>query len=131
MKKYNLINIPTFSDDRGILSVLEEETVIPFKPKRLFYIQKVPRNEERGNHANIYTQFLMVAIQGSVLIHVEDKNNKKDFLLNNPSKGLFLDSMTWKSMKNFSKDAILLVIANTNYSESDYITNYKEFKEKA
>lgn len=130
MKSYKIIDVPVFVDERGALCVMEEGASLPFRPRRVFCIQNVPANEERGHHANINTKFLIVAVRGSVLIHAEDRYGVKDFVLDSPTKGLFLDAMTWKVMKDFSSDAMLLLIADTKYAKADYITKYEEFKER-
>lgn len=114
-------------DDRGALVVIEGEKNIPFNIKRLFYIYGVNDNKSRGNHANIDSEFVMVALNGSVNVHVDDGYKKYDYTLNDPKKGLYLSKLTWKCMDNFSKDAILLVIANTHYNKEEYINDYDEF----
>ncbi len=35
--------------------------------------------------------------------------------------------MMWREMRNFSPNAVLMVLADTNYDEADYIRNYDEF----
>ena len=130
MKECKLINLPNFNDQHGKMTVLEADMALPFSPKRAFFIYDVPKNQTRGNHANIKTKFVMVAINGSVDIIVSNGFNQKTFTLNDPTKGLFLDSNTWKTMKNFSKNAVLLIIADTKYDKTEYITDYAEFKER-
>lgn len=48
-----------------------------------------------------------------------------------PSKGLLIEGFVWREMKEFSKDAVLLVVASEHYDESDYIRDYEEFKKTA
>ncbi|MBX1250573.1 WxcM-like domain-containing protein, partial [Campylobacter jejuni] len=54
---------------------------------------------------------------------------KQKIILNNKTKGLYIDKMIWKQMYNFSKDCILLVLTNTYYDEKEYIYDYKYFCE--
>ena len=42
--------------------------------------------------------------------------------------GLYLPTMLWKEMYEFSKDAILLVLTNEHYDPSEYIRDYEEYK---
>ena len=130
MKKIELIDIPNFSDSRGKISILETGSSLPFKPERIFFIYKVPDDQIRGEHANINTKFILIAIHGSITIEADDGNNKQTFILNSPNQGLFLDSGTWKVMKNFKDDAVLIAIANTKYDKNEYITDYSKFKKR-
>lgn len=130
MKECKLINLPNFGDQRGKMTVLEANVALPFLPKRAFFVYDVPKDQVRGEHANIKTKFVMVAIKGSVDIVVSNGLEQETFTLDSPTKGLFLDSNTWKTMKNFSENAILLIIANTKYDKTEYITDFTEFKER-
>ncbi len=46
-----LVNLPKFLDVRGNLSFIEEETHLPFKIRRVYWIYDVPGGEHRGGHA--------------------------------------------------------------------------------
>jgi len=113
-----LINIPTFSDDRGNLTVLDE--AIPFQIKRLFYIYGVD-NSARGGHRHHETVQAAICIQGRCTIINDDGDNIEHIELDKPSKCLILETKDWHVMTNFSADAILLVLASTNFDASDYI----------
>jgi dTDP-4-dehydrorhamnose 3,5-epimerase-like enzyme len=113
-----LINIPTFSDERGNLTVLDE--AIPFQIKRLFYIYGVD-NSARGGHRHHQTTQAAICIQGRCTIINHDGKTLEHIELNEPKKCLILETKDWHIMTNFSPDAILLVLANTNFDASDYI----------
>ena len=130
MKECKIINLPNFGDARGKMTVLEAGATLPFHPQRAFFIYDVPANQTRGEHANLKTKFVIIAVKGSVEILVSNGRDEECFTLNNPTKGLFIDSKTWKTMKNFSQDAVLLIIANTKYDQNEYIRNYEEFKKR-
>jgi hypothetical protein len=42
-------------------------------------------------------------------------------------KGYFLPAGYWRELKNFTSDAICLVLASEHYEENDYIHFYDEF----
>lgn len=113
-----LIEIKTFSDDRGHLSVLERN--IPFDIKRVFYIYGVD-NSVRGNHRHHKTIQGVICISGSCIIVNDNGNDKEEFILDKPNKCLFLYPEDYHYMHNFSKDAILLVLASENFDPNDYI----------
>jgi len=48
-------------------------------------------------------------------------------LLDTPHKGLVIEDMIWREMYDFSKDCVLMVLADDYYDESDYIRDYDEF----
>jgi len=50
--------------------------------------------------------------------------------LNRPRMGLYLSSMVWKDMYEFSPDSVLLVMASEHYDGAEYIRNYDDFKKE-
>ncbi|EAK2175848.1 WxcM-like domain-containing protein, partial [Campylobacter jejuni] len=83
----------------------------------------------RGDHANLNSEFIFIALNGSCEILIDDGQTKQKIILNDKTKGLYIDKMIWKQMYNFSKDCILLVLTNTYYDEKEYIYDYKYFCE--
>jgi hypothetical protein len=73
-----LIDITTFSDMRGHLSVLEKN--IPFDIKRVFYIYGVD-NSTRGNHRHHKTIQAAICISGSCKISNDNGLEKEEFIL--------------------------------------------------
>lgn len=98
---------------------------ILFDVKRVFYMYDVVR--DRGFHAHKETRQVLIAISGSCEIVLKDGKEEKSILLDNPYNGLFVDRMIWNEMHNFSKDCILVVLADTYYDESEYIRDYDEY----
>jgi hypothetical protein len=72
-----LINLPKFLDQRGNLSFIEEDTQLPFKIKRVYWIYDVPGGEHRGGHAFRETEEMIVALSGS--FDVVLNNGEKEF----------------------------------------------------
>ncbi len=127
--KFRLINLKFLGDERGKLAAFEKNTNVPFDVKRVFYIWGTTNDCSRGCHANKESEFLLVTINGSCYIKVNDGRNSDVFILDTPSKALYLDKMVWKEMYNFSPDAILLILSNEKYNENEYIRDYKKFLE--
>jgi len=121
-----IIDIRKYSDNRGYLSVIEEEIDVPFEFKRVYYLYNVPETA-RGAHAHKTLQQLLVATSGSVHVTLDDGLEKKTFVLDKPWKGLMVVPGLWRDMDNFSGGAVLMVLASEHYDESDYIRNYNEF----
>lgn len=113
-----LIQISTFSNHRGNLSVLEKN--IPFDIKRVFYIYGVD-DSIRGNHRHHKTIQAAICIAGSCTISNDNGIEKEHFILDTPNKCLLLFPEDFHSMHHFSKDAILLVLASEYFDKEDYI----------
>ena len=115
-----LINIPTFTDERGSLSVIED--IIEFKIRRVYYIYNFT-NLERGMHRHKKTIQLAVSINGSCTIYC--RNNKDgeitQFVLDSPNQALLLNPEDFHWMSQFSSDCVLLVLASEPYDPKDYI----------
>lgn len=111
----------------GELSIIEEERTVPFSIKRVYYISKVPENTRRGFHAHKTLQQVLVCVQGSCKIMLDDGKEKMDISMTQSGKGLLIDSCIWREMYDFTEDAVLLVLASAYYDESDYIRDYDTF----
>jgi len=128
MKSGKRFEFPPVHDKRGNLSFIEGEKHIPFKIQRIYYLYDVPGGEERGGHAHRILQQVLIALSGSFDLILDDGfGEKRRFHLNRPSFGIFVGSMTWREMDNFSSGSVCLVLASERYDESDYIRDYAEF----
>ena len=124
-----IIDIPSVisPESMGSLSVVENE-VIPFSIKRVYYLYDVPKNGKRGGHAHKNLFQVLIAVNGSFEVLLDDGFNKKIIILNRPDVGLYIPNGIWREMNNFSKNSVCLVLASESYDEEDYIRNYEDFK---
>ena len=111
------IDLPTFSDNRGSLTVIEK--IIPFGIKRCYYIYNV--SSKRGGHRHHKSIQALIVLNGSCEIYVNNGKEEKTFLLDSPNKCLIIEPQDWHTMDKFSKDSILLVFASEYYDVNDYI----------
>lgn len=114
----HLIDLKTFTDKRGNLTVVEN--VLPFNIKRVFYIYGVD-DSVRGGHRHHKTRQAAICIKGRCKIYNNDGYEKATYQLNRPSKCLILEPDDWHRMYDFSKNAILMVLASENFDNKDYI----------
>nr|WP_156789906.1 FdtA/QdtA family cupin domain-containing protein [Lachnoanaerobaculum sp. ICM7] len=131
MNKVKMLSFKQNGDDRGHLVVIEGNKDVPFDIKRIFYIYGSDPNVIRGQHANRETEFVLVNVAGKSKVKVYDgKGNEAIFILNRPHTGIYLPTMVWKDMYDFSEDSVLLVLASEAYNPNEYIRNYDEFVEE-
>ena len=127
MSLVKLVDLPSFGDDRGGFVAIESSQSIPFEIKRLYYIFNTSGNKSRGFHAHINLKQIAVCVKGSCRFILDDGFHREEIILNSPTQGLMIESLTWREMHDFSEDCVLLVLANSHYDENDYIRNYDEF----
>jgi dTDP-4-dehydrorhamnose 3,5-epimerase-like enzyme len=113
-----IIDLKTFTDSRGNLTVIEK--VLPFEIKRIFYIYGVDESV-RGGHRHHNTIQAAICIKGKCTIYNNDSENEEIFHLDKPSKCLIIEPSDWHKMYDFSSDAILMVLASEAFDEIDYI----------
>ncbi len=122
-----MIELPKISDPRGNLTFIEGGNHIPFDIKRVYYLYDVPGGAERGGHAHKNLHQLIVAMSGSFDVVLDDGLNKKRYHLNRSYQGLYVCSMIWRELDNFSSGSVCMVLASNNYDEDDYYRNYESF----
>ncbi|NNG81654.1 FdtA/QdtA family cupin domain-containing protein [Acinetobacter sp. ANC 5378] len=127
MSLVKLIDLSSFSDDRGGFVVIESGQTISFEVKRLYYIFNTSGNKPRGFHAHIDLKQIAICVNGSCRFILDDGLQREEVILNSPTKGLMIERLTWREMHDFSEDCVLLVLASSHYDETDYIRNYDEF----
>ena len=123
-----IINLPKIIDERGNLSIIEENKDIPFDIKRTYWIYDVPGGETRGGHAYIKNQEFIVALSGSFDVLLDNGEEVKTFSLNRSYYGLYVPNGVWRQMLNFSTNSLALVLASTHFDLLDYIYDYDLFK---
>ncbi|BAJ01453.1 sugar 3,4-ketoisomerase [Shewanella violacea] len=127
MSLIKIIDFKSLGDERGDLVSLEGNKDIPFDIKRVYYIFGTESSVSRGFHAHKNLQQVAICVKGSCKIILDDGNIREDVILNSPFKGLYINSMKWREMHDFSEDCVLMVLASSFYDEADYIRDYQEF----
>lgn len=122
-----LINLPKIEDPRGNLTFIEEESHIPFKISRVYWIYDVPGGEKRGGHAFKAQNEFVVALSGSFDVIINDGKNEERYHLNRSYFGLYIPNSLWRHMENFSTNAVVMVLSSTVYDGSDYIRDFKNY----
>ena len=128
-EQIRILDFPDLGDERGNLVVVEGGQAIPFDIKRIFYIYGSDTEVVRGSHANLRSEFVMINVSGTSKVKVDNGHEQRILELNRPRMGLYLKSMVWKEMYDFSQDSVLLVLSNEHYDPNEYIRDYKTYLE--
>ena len=122
-----IYNLPYVNDMRGNLSVIEFENILPFIPKRSFWVFNVPGKHVRGEHAHKDLEEFLICVNGSCSVVLDDGLSRQEILLDQPNKGLYIPPLVWSIQYKHSEDCVLIVFASEKYDSNDYIREYDEF----
>lgn len=127
IEQCRMIELPKVSDPRGNLSFIEGGKHIPFEIKRVYYLYDVPGGETRAGHALKTTEQFIIAASGSFDLILDDGNERKTIGLNRSWKGVYIPTMIWRELVNFSSAGVCLSLVSTYYDPHEYIRDYREF----
>lgn len=127
IKGARLYELPVFQDSRGSLSFAEYQETLPFLPKRYFVVFEVGQGETRGGHAHKTVHQVLACVKGSCVVSLDDGRIHHDISLNRPELALYLPPGIWATQHDFSKDAVLMVLASDVYNPDEYIKDYDQF----
>ncbi len=127
-RKSYITDIRSNQEDDGRLLVVENNTSgIPFEIKRIFWVRDVKQGAKRGNHATKRTKLVLIAVAGSCDVEVDDGKEKITYRLDDPTKGLYIDEMLWRTMLNFTPDCIVEAVCDHPYVPGD--ETYEDYDE--
>jgi hypothetical protein len=115
------------ADARGRLTALEGEREIPFAIERVFYVHKVAAGQDRGGHAHLDTDQVIIGAHGSLKIELSDGLSTKTFVLDDPGRGVYQPRMVWIRMCDFSPDALCLVLSSTKYDPTASFRTWEDY----
>ncbi len=125
LDKVRFISLPSISDERGILTVMESSKDIPFEIKRIFYMHHI--QSDRGGHAHKDTDQVVIAISGSFDIELFDGDDRISYHMDDPTKGLYIPRMIFISLSSFSSRGVCLVLANNYYDITSSLRTLEDF----
>jgi hypothetical protein len=122
-----MLDFPVIPDHRGNLTFIEGESHIPFEIKRVFYLYDVPGGESRAGHALKDVEQVIIAMSGSFDVVLDDGLTRDTITLNRSYFGVYVPSLVWRELENFSSGSVCLVLASHPYSAEAYHREYDEF----
>ena len=112
----HLINLKTFTDTRGSLTVIER--VIPFEIKRIFYVNDPGHFAYNGYDFGNATH-AVVCLKGSCRISSHTADEEQHFVLETADKCLLLAPGDQHSVREFTDESILMVMASEPFEAVD------------
>lgn len=128
LDKCRLLDFPKIYDKRGSLTFIEGTVHVPFDIKRVYYLYDVPGGESRAGHAHLELQQVLIAMSGSFDVKLDDGTRQRKFALNRSYFGLYVPSLVWREIDNFSSGAVCMALASAPYEEKDYIRRYEDYR---
>lgn len=122
-----IIELPKIIDQRGNLTFAEEQRLVPFGVKRVYWTYDIPSGESRGGHAHRQCEEFIIAVSGSFSVTLDNGSERETHYLNHPYEGLYVGAGIWRTLEDFSTGSVCLVLASEHFSEEDYIRDYDEF----
>lgn len=119
---------PRVNDPRGNLSFVEGDVHVPFPIRRVYWLYDVPGGAQRGGHAHRGLEQVVIAMSGSFDLVLDDGAITQRFHLNRSHAGLYIPSMVWREIDNFSSGSVCMVLASQVYAEDDYIRDRDAFR---
>jgi mannose-6-phosphate isomerase-like protein (cupin superfamily) len=117
MSHFPILKLPTFTDARGSLTVMEG--ALPFDVVRSYWIFGAD-GQTRGGHRHRHTRQALVAVHGTVSIYMNNGVTSEDVVLQHPGDCLIVNPKDWHTM-TFGQGSVLLVMSSHAYDRSEYI----------
>lgn len=128
MNKWHIIKINKVSESDGTLYVMENGKQVPFDIKRIFLVANVASGKSRGDHATKKTRLILFPVAGSCKVVVDDGEQKEAFIMNDPSTGLLIEPMVWRSMQEFTSDCVMMAVCDRVFEPgNETYDDYNQF----
>lgn len=122
------VALPEIRDERGALGFIQTGTTCPFPIRRIYYMYDMTVGVERGAHAHHKCLRQLIAMAGSIEVHLEFASGSRRVTLDSRNQSLLVPAMAWITYNPLTPDAVLLALASESYDEADYIRDYDTFK---
>lgn len=129
--RYKIIQFPAFDTKNGLLCMFQSHVSkskhVPFIIKKVLSITGMKDSDKRGGHTHHKTNQILICTSGECTVDLDDGKKKSSIILNKCNDGLLLYPYIWHVMHSFKPNTSLLVLADREYNEKDYIRNYEDF----
>lgn len=116
-----ILRLPSFGDERGALAVAEGDA-LPFAVARYFVVRNVPAGAARGRHLQLEGHELLSCVVGSCTVELRWPGGEATHRLDGPEQALHVPPGVWVECRDFSADAVLLVLCSNAYDPRDQVS---------
>ena len=107
---------------------METDGTLPFDVKQLYWIYGIEGDADRGNHAHVNSDRIIICLYGSIDVIIESINGERyEFELKDPGEVLYYPRMYWIKLK-FHAGALAAVGASDIFKNDIVIKDFEEFK---
>ena len=105
---------------------LSKKLNIDFNPNKIFYLTDLNSIKSRGKHSNSNVQEILICLQGSFDIKLNDGKEEKKYKIKK-NEGIYVGKNIWLDFYNF-KNCVILVFAEIDATiKKVSIYNYEDF----
>lgn len=122
-----MVALQRHQNPAGTIAVAQNDDMLPFAIRRVFYIYDIPSDTSRGGHCHTSCEEMIVAVSGSFDVTVTDGRDTRTFTLNRPYNALYIPAGVWLSLNNFTSGCVCLTLCSEQYDETNYIRDYDEY----
>ena len=123
-----VVKLASFEDARGTLIAADGGEALPFSAVRYFLVRDVPPGSARAQHAQRRGEELLSCPAGSCTVELRWRGGHAVHRLADPQTALHLPPWVWVECREFSADALLLVLCSEPYDPDDQLTDLAEFE---
>ncbi len=129
MKGCSLVQMKENVEADGTLFVMESGREVPFPIQRIFLVTRVAEGASRGDHATRETRLILFPVAGSCDVVTDDGFERETWRMDDPARGLMIDPMIWRSMRNFSPDCVMMAVCDRPYAPGrETIDDYEVYR---
>lgn len=122
-----LIEIPSFTDARGTLSVIEWAGLLPFVPERFYSIRGAPPWAKRAGHAHWEESEAIFALCGGFAVLTDNGRTRTEQRLDRPGLVLLIPPGVWHELYDFGSGAVCAVLSSHRHNIEDYCRDHNQF----
>jgi hypothetical protein len=112
--------------DNGTLLAIED-SIVPFRIRRVFHVSGVPEGGKRGGHSHLQTKQFVYVVAGVCRFACDDGFRRSEWQLSTGGLALLVPPGIWTEQMYLEEGTVLTVLCDTNFDESDYQRRYQSF----
>jgi len=126
-ESWRVIDYPVIVEETGELGVIEYGKEMGFVVKRIFYLRNIKENATRGLHSHKELKQIIVCLNGAFTLELNNGLEKYSERMLPENHGIYVDGKVWREMKNFTEDAVVMVLCDREYRFDEVIRDHAVF----